>query len=151
MNLESKFDAPVKTLDLIYVGGRWAKPSIDAKIEVINSGTEKHFFCVAEAKEAHINAAVAAARSAFDRGQWPGMTHADRVTHLRAIGDELDNRLDDGAPIWTTESGVLHGIGKKSLAVTHEAYRYYAGLAESFPIQERHTPKGGGSVGLLVS
>ncbi|MCW5657003.1 MAG: aldehyde dehydrogenase family protein [Burkholderiaceae bacterium] len=78
------------------------------------------------------------------------MTHAERATYLRAIADELDSRLDDGALIWTTESGVLPGIGKKSLAVTHKAYRYYAGLAETFPFQERHTPKGGGNMGLLV-
>ncbi|MCW5657002.1 MAG: aldehyde dehydrogenase family protein [Burkholderiaceae bacterium] len=61
-----KFDASVKTPDLIYVGGRWTKPSTDAKIDVINCGTEEHFLSVAEAKEADVNAAVAAARSAFD-------------------------------------------------------------------------------------
>jgi aldehyde dehydrogenase (NAD+) len=40
------------------------------------------------------------------------MNHAERANYLRDIADELDKRIDDGALIWTTESGVLHGIGR---------------------------------------
>lgn len=142
--------APIKHPDLFYIDGKWAKPSSAAKINVMNSGTEELFASVAEAQEADINRAVAAARQAFDRGPWPRMSHAERAGYLRAIATELDKRVEESAQIWTTESGMIHSIAKMRSAGLSGTYNYYAGLADTYPFQERHTPLGGGNVGLLV-
>ena len=50
--------------DKIFIGGEWVKASSSDQISVINSSTEDLFFRVAEAKEADMDRAVAAARLA---------------------------------------------------------------------------------------
>jgi len=127
--------APIKHPDLFYIDGKWTKPSSAAKINVFNSGTEELFASVAEAQEADINRAVAAARQAFDRGPWPRMSHTERAAYLRAIGAELDKRVEEGALIWTTESGLLHGVAKARSAGLSGTYNYLCRLGRhlSFP------------------
>jgi aldehyde dehydrogenase (NAD+) len=142
--------APIKHPDCFFIDGKWVKPSSAAKINVLNSGTEEPFASVAEAQEADINRAVAAARNAFDDGPWPRMTHSERAVYIRAIGAELDKLADESALIWTTESGLLHSVAKARSASLSGAYNYYADLAETYPFQERHKPGAGGNVGLLV-
>jgi acyl-CoA reductase-like NAD-dependent aldehyde dehydrogenase len=141
--------APIKHPDRFFIDGAWATPSSTAKIDVINSATEELFTQVAEAQAPDVERAVAAARQAFDRGPWPRLSHAERAQYLRAIGSEIDKRTDALAQIWTTESGVIHGIAKGGSAGIGNIYRFYAGLAETFPFEEQRKP-GMGNVGLLV-
>ena len=42
--------SPLRHADRFFIGGEWVVPSSDATIEVIDSGTEEHFFSVAEAR-----------------------------------------------------------------------------------------------------
>jgi aldehyde dehydrogenase (NAD+) len=141
---------PIEHPNLFFIGGKWTAPSTDSKFDVINCVTEGVFGTVAEAKEADVNSAVEAARKAFDHGPWPRMSPIERGKYLKAVGLELSKLAEEGALVWTCESGVLHGIAKARMQVLHSTYDYYADLAETFTFQERHTPKAGGNVGLLV-
>jgi aldehyde dehydrogenase (NAD+) len=141
--------APIAHPDRFFIGGDWAQPSASSTIDVINSGTEELFVSVAEAQEADVNRAVAAARDAFDNGPWTRLTHRERAAYLNAIADELANRAADLATIWTTESGVVQRIAGPGSAGIAGVYRYYAGLADTFPWVEEHKPQSG-NVGLLV-
>lgn len=87
MSVVSENRAPLRAVDRFYIGGEWVRPSSDAVIEVIDPATEELFFRVAEAREADMARAVAAARTAFDAGPWPTLTHAERAAYLRAIAD----------------------------------------------------------------
>ena len=143
--------APIKHPDRFFIDGSWAAASSAAKIDVVSSSTEELFARIAEAQAPDVERAVAAARKAFDRGPWPRMKHAERAKYLRAIAQELAKRTDDLAQIWTTESGVVHGIAKGGSGAIGGIYEYYAGLADTFPFVEEHKPGvGSGKVGLLV-
>ena len=141
--------APIKNPDHFFIDGKWTKPSSSATIDVINSATEELFARVAEAQEADVDRAVAAARRAFDHGPWRRMSHAERAGYLRAIASEFDKRVEEGALIWTTESGLIHSTAKSRTAGLSATYNYYASLADTYPFQERRTPAAGGA-GLLV-
>ena len=145
----STISAPIERPDHFFIDGDWAKPSGSSKIDVINSGTEELYVSVAEAQEADINRAVAAARNAFDNGPWPRLTHAERAAYLRAIADEMKTRTGDLAQIWTTESGVIQNIAGPGSGGIGKVYEYYAGLADTFPFVEEHKPQSG-NIGLLV-
>jgi acyl-CoA reductase-like NAD-dependent aldehyde dehydrogenase len=148
---EPTASAPIKHPDRFFIDGSWAAPSSTAKIDVIDSATEELFVRVAEAQKADVDRAVAAARKAFDRGPWPRMGHAERAEYLRAIARELPKRVDDLAQIWTTESGVIHGIAKGGSLGLGGIYEYYAGLADTFPFEEQRQPgPASGNVGLIV-
>jgi aldehyde dehydrogenase (NAD+) len=144
--------APVKHPSRFFIDGEWVLPSSTSKINVINCATEELFVSVAEAQEADVNRAVAAAKTAFDRGPWPLMGHARRAEYLRAIARELALRGDDSAKIWVTESGVTSNLAQMvSGSILAGIYEYYAGLAGTFPFEERRAPSPGmGNVGLIV-
>ncbi len=141
--------APFKHPDQLFIDGRWVTPASPKKIAVINSSTEELFVSVAEAQEADVKRAVAAARRAFDQGSWPRLSHAERAKYLKAIAREIEIRADDLALIWTTESGVTHGAAKAVGPSLPGVWNYYADLAETYPFVEKRKPESG-NVGLLM-
>jgi betaine-aldehyde dehydrogenase len=141
---------PIRSPERLYIGGKWVKPSIEAFIEVRAPATEEIFLRVAEAQEGDINAAVAAAREAFDTGPWPRLSHAERAGYLRAIGRKLAERAADVSLIWPQEMGILHTIAQLFAGSIGNIFDYYASLSDTFKFEEQHTPTAGGSVGLLV-
>ena len=52
--------------------------------------------------------------------------------------------------IWTTESGLIHSTAKTRTAGLSATYNYYAGLADTYPFQERRTPAAAAASALLV-
>ena len=46
MSLTEVVEAPLRHLDRFFIGGEWAQPSSDSKIEVTDSATEQPFFTV---------------------------------------------------------------------------------------------------------
>jgi aldehyde dehydrogenase (NAD+) len=142
---------PLKYPGKLFLGGEWVSPSTSRMIDVIDSGTEELFGSVAEAQEADVDRAVAAARAAFDHGPWPRLSHAERAQYLRAIATEMDARAEDTALIWTVESGFLHGMARMGAKSVASIYTYYADLADTFPfIEQRQPGPGSGNVGLLI-
>ncbi|UZW53691.1 aldehyde dehydrogenase [Sphingobium sp. JS3065] len=142
--------APVNHPDRFFIGGEWTAPSSSEKLDVIDSDSEEVFLSVAKAQAADIERAIASARRAFDNGPWPRMSHAERAEWLRRIAAEISMRASDIARISTVESGILHRHAQGSAAALGSAYEYYAGLADTFPFIERHEPRAGGKVGLLM-
>ena len=144
--------SPMRYPDRFFIGGMWVKPSTDAVINVIAPTTEEIGFQVAEAKEADIAAAVSAARTAFDEGPWPRLSHAERASYLRQIAAKLRERVEMIARPAPMESGILHTYAKGSASSLGPIFEAHATLAETFPFDERHVPgpTGGGGVGVLV-
>jgi len=149
MSLANDTKAPLRNTDRFFIGGEWVQPSSDAKIDVIDSGTEQLFFSVAEAQAADVSQAVAAARKAFDDGPWPRMSHAERAEYLRAIAAGMAKRGEDLGQIWPRQSGVLAVIARGSAAGSARTFEYYAGLADTFPFEEPARPSAG-EFGLIV-
>jgi aldehyde dehydrogenase (NAD+) len=149
MTLTDEPVVPLGNANRFFIGGDWVKPSSDATIDVIDSGTEELFFRVPEAKEADMSRAVTAAREAFDNGPWPRMSHTERAGYLRALGTGLQERAGDVGQIWPRESGVVHAFAEMLTVAWSGAFDYYAGLADTFPFEEQVTPWIG-EFGLLV-
>ena len=65
-----------ENVNRLFIGGDWVAPSSDEEIEVISPSTEEVVARVPSASRADVDAAVAAARQAFDSGPWPQTTLA---------------------------------------------------------------------------
>ena len=130
----------IRQPEKLFIGGEWIAPSSASVIDVVDSANEEVFLTVADAQAADVDRAVAAARQAFDAGPWPRMSPQERAVYLNLIADGLAARGDQLADSWTQESGVLRSMsricGGAGLAAT---FRYYAGLAESFAWEQKHT------------
>jgi aldehyde dehydrogenase (NAD+) len=142
--------APLRHPDRFFIGGRWSAPASTSAFDVFDSGTEEHFLRVAAAQVSDIEAAVVAAREAFDHGPWPQLAPAERAGYLRAIGKEVTARAADIAVTWTRESGVLHSAAVASARGLSQIWDYYASLADRFAFIEHHKLSSGAGAGLLV-
>jgi aldehyde dehydrogenase (NAD+) len=150
MTITDEVRAPIGHPDRFFVGGEWVAPSSDSAFDVIDSATEEVYFRAAEAQAPDMERAIAAARTAFDEGPWPRLSHAERAEHLRALAAGLTARADDLGDIWPRQSGVLHKVAKWAAMGSAATFEYYAGLADTFPFEEPATPTAGGKFGLLV-
>jgi acyl-CoA reductase-like NAD-dependent aldehyde dehydrogenase len=149
MSTTAETAVPLRHADRFFVGGEWVAPSSEATIEVIDSSTEEVYFRVPEAQASDIDRAVSAARSAFDEGPWPTMTHAERAVYLRGLAAGLRDRAEDIGQIWPRESGALQIVARYGAAGIAGAFDDYAELAGTFPFEERAKPSAG-EFGLLV-
>ncbi|MCU1657962.1 MAG: aldehyde dehydrogenase [Pseudonocardiales bacterium] len=150
MSLAETTQSPVAHPDRFFIGGEWVSPSSSDTIDVVDSNDEQVYFTVAEAREADMDRAVAAARQAFDEGSWPRLSHAQRADYLRALGDQLRLAGDTLTDIWPRESGVLIGIARMSGPSAGSILDYYADLATDFDWEEPAAPSAGGKFGLIV-
>ena len=136
--------------DMLFIDGGWVGSSGDARVDVIAPATEELYVSVASATAGDIDRAVAAARRAFDHGPWRRMSPSERGEYMLRLADELDRRSGDLARIWPNEMGVLYATAKANTTGLGDLYRFYAGLAETFPFEEHHATSSGAKYGMLV-
>ncbi|HTK60864.1 MAG TPA: aldehyde dehydrogenase family protein [Pseudonocardia sp.] len=91
--------------DTQFIGGRWIRATGDQVLEVTSPITEQVFGRVPVPTPSEIDAAVAAARDAFDRGPWPRLSVAERADHLRRMMDAFDSRVEAAIVLQTDEMG----------------------------------------------
>ncbi len=149
MTTTNETSAPIRHADRFFIGGDWVAPSSDSTIQVIDSATEELYFRVPEAQPADIDRAVTAARQAFDDGPWATLTHHQRAEFLTGIAAGIRERAEDIGQIWPRESGALYVVARYGAEGIAGGFDYYAGLAETFPFEERAQPTMG-EFGLLV-
>ncbi len=91
--------------DTLYIDGGWAAPATDQTIQVISPHSEQVVATVPEGTPADIDAAVAAARNAFDHGPWPQMTPAERIDVIAVFSGLYAAKMAEMADVITTEMG----------------------------------------------
>ncbi len=91
--------------DSLFIGGTWTKPATDAVLEVVSPHTEEVVARVPEGSAADIDAAVAAARKAFDEGPWPRLTPQERIDVVQTLSGLYAARLGEMAEVISLEMG----------------------------------------------
>jgi acyl-CoA reductase-like NAD-dependent aldehyde dehydrogenase len=122
--------------DRFYIDGEWVEPSSPATFSVVDSTTEQPFLSVAEAQEADLDRAVAAARTAFDDTPWPMLAPAERAVHLRGLAAGVMARAHDIADVWARQAGILHAAAVGSVQTMAADYAFHADLADTYPFRE---------------
>ncbi len=89
----------------IYVGGEWVTPASTDTFTVRSPHDGRVVGTAPAASPADIDAAVAAARDAFDNGPWPHLTMAERVAAVERLTAIFTDRLDPMAELITDENG----------------------------------------------
>src|SRR5262249_59959585 len=90
--------------DKLYVGGRWIAPYGKKSIDVHNAGTGEVMGRVPAGEEKDADAAVRAARGAFDA--WRDLTVEKRAEFLEKISAGLKARADEIARTIAQEVGM---------------------------------------------
>src|SRR5438128_10514522 len=93
--------------DSLYVGGEWIKPASTSKITVVSASTEQVIGHVPEAVEADIDAAVGAARRAFDDPNgWARWEPVQRAAAMERLASALDTRAAATAGLIGRQDGM---------------------------------------------
>lgn len=124
-------DFPVH--DRLFIGGDWVAPTGGDVIDVVNPSTEALAGRVPDGTTADIDAAVAAARDAFDHGPWPRMSPKERAEVLAATSAAITADMQGLAELISTENGspVSWSVMGQVFAATMVADQYVA-LADSY-------------------
>jgi acyl-CoA reductase-like NAD-dependent aldehyde dehydrogenase len=116
----------------LYIGGRWVAPVAGGRIEVVSPDTEQVSAVVGEATEPDMDAAVSAAREAFDRGPWPHMEPAERAAVVRRMAGLLQERQDELARAFVAEIGALASFAPIAAMGATGTFASYANIAETY-------------------
>ncbi|RSY82043.1 aldehyde dehydrogenase family protein [Sphingomonas koreensis] len=112
----------------LLIGGKWVEAISGATFDSINPATGKVIATVAQAGVEDVDAAVMAARAAFE-GPWSSWKPFDRQNLMLKIADLVERDFDELALIETMDMGApvaRTGLFKRWLL---QAFRYYAAQA----------------------
>ena len=122
--------------DELFIGGQWVAPSSRDTIDVHDAGTGQVMGRVPAGTEKDINAAVAAARAAFD--SWSCSPVEKRAECLQKVSDGLKARADELAKLIAQEVGMpikLSGRIQAGLPIAN--FANYAKLVSGFQFETR--------------
>ncbi|MFL0180975.1 MULTISPECIES: aldehyde dehydrogenase [unclassified Mycobacterium] len=98
-------DSSITEYDTLFIGGKWTAPSTDRVIEVHSPATGEYVGKVPLAAKGDVDAAVAAARTAFDSGPWPSTPPAERAAVIAAAIKLMEERKDQFTALLGAETG----------------------------------------------
>ncbi|MDO6563536.1 aldehyde dehydrogenase family protein [Amphritea sp. 1_MG-2023] len=114
----------------LYIGGKWVKSTSSKTIPVVNPATEEVFDSVAAANAEDVDAAVKAAREAFDNGPWSMMSGAQRAVFLRQIAAQIELRKDEIVRLEVLDNGKPQPEAEWDIDDAVGTFNFYADLAE---------------------
>ncbi len=114
----------------MYIDGSWVTPAGGESFPVVDPNTNETIGSIARAGTAEVEAAVRAARRAFDGGPWPSMTPRDRGILLGKTADIVEKNLEKLAYLESLDTGkVIMQAIHFDLPQGIDGLRYYCGKA----------------------
>ena len=134
--------------DMLYFGGAWVRSKSSARRTILNASTEEAIGTVPDPNEEDVDAAVAAARSAFDdRDGWAQWDPARRAEAMNRLADALEARGQEAARTVSAQNGMpLQTAMAFEAGYPAFALRYYAGLVAGSNSEERSGLFGGSTI-----
>lgn len=117
--------------DRLFIDGRWVAPKGGGSLPVIDPATEVVIHQAPAGTAEDIDAAVAAARRAFDDGPWRRAGGAERGQALRAIAAGIRARLGELARLEVLDNGKPLPEAEWDVGDAAGCFEFYAGLAEA--------------------
>ncbi|OBG89557.1 aldehyde dehydrogenase [Mycobacterium sp. E802] len=118
----------------LFIDGHWTAPAGDGVIDVIDPATEAVIGHVPSGDSADVDAAVSAARRAFD----PLVTVAERRDRVQRVIAAMEKRLPDIADLITAEMGAPVRIAQTvQTQVPLAVAKGFADVLETFEFEER--------------
>jgi len=130
------------------IGGTWVSASSGRSFATVDPANGRHLADLAEGTSADVDAAVSAARAAFEGSAWRDMAPSLRGRLLWRIADTIDAHADELAELETLDQGKpLKTSRFAEIPAAAEQFRFYAGFANkilgtTIPTSITHQPAG---------
>ena len=133
----------------VFIDGAFRDASSGATFPTENPATGEVITEVAAGDAADIDAAVRAARRAFDDGRWSRMAPADRKKALLRFADLLEANTDELATLDALEAGKpITDAREVDLPETVKTFRWYAEAIDK--VFDAVAPTGPDALGLII-
>jgi phenylacetaldehyde dehydrogenase len=130
----------------LLINGKWIAAASGKTFEVMNPATGEVIARAAEGDKADVEAAVIAARRAFETGAWPALTPSDRAKIIWRIGDLITKYADELAELESLDNGKPIGVAKAAdVPLAADIFQYMAGWCTKIegkviPLSVLYTP-----------
>ena len=114
---------------LNYIDGQWVRPASNAAIEMICPSDGHVIGQIARGGAEDIDAAVAAARRAFE-GEWGRTTATDRGRLLSRLGLAILANQEELAQLEANDTGKPLKLARSDVIATARYFEYYGGAAD---------------------
>ena len=127
----------------LFIGGAWVPAQSGKRREVYDPSTGQVITTVAEAGLADLEAAVSAARKAFDQGDWARLPGRERARVLLRVAETLRRRARELALVESVDVGKPVMFSQMvDVNTIIETYEYYAAQAQVREGSYREVPGG---------
>lgn len=125
----------------LFIDGEWREAAAKGRRDVVDPATGTVVTTVAEADAADLDAAVTAARRAFDEGPWPRTPGRERARVLHRVADLIRRREDELVAVESLDVGKPVSLARAvDVATAAEEYEYYSAMAQSVDGSTRQIP-----------
>lgn len=116
----------------LYIGGEWRESSSGERHDVVSPATGAKIADVAMATRDDVDAAVAAAKAAFQSGVWSGLSGRERARVLIRVAALIRERAEELAQAESEDVGKPILFARIiDVATAAETFEYYAALAQT--------------------
>jgi phenylacetaldehyde dehydrogenase len=136
-------DKPRKML----IDGKWVTAISGKTFPTYNPATGEILAHVAEGDKADVDAAVKAARKAFESGPWSKMSATQRGKLIWKLGDLIEAHVEEFATLESLDNGKPLTVARAAdVPLAADLFRYMAGWANklegtTIPLSVPYTPK----------
>ena len=114
----------------LLIGGEWVQSESSVRIPVVDPATGSEVASIADANQADVDKAVAAAREAFETGEWASMLPARREALLWRLADLIDRHAEELAELESIDNGKTKFMASVvDVPGARNYFRYMAGWA----------------------
>src|SRR6266849_7648793 len=130
ISLNSRVQQFISQPRKVLIDGRWVAAKSGETFDVFNPATGQRIARAAACEKPDVDAAVAAARKAFDEGPWPRMTPSERGKIIWKIGDLILANLEELAQLESLDNGKPIVVARAAdVPLAADLFHYMAGWA----------------------
>ena len=113
----------------LYINGEWVEPASGERFPTFNPFNQKPWATIAQAGEAEVAQAVAAAQQAFDR-TWSKTSGLERAQLMNRLADLIERDADSLGTLESTDNGKIVRETRAQMRFAARVYRFFAGYAD---------------------
>lgn len=127
-------DADIRQLDL-FIDGQFSPARRKQYFESVNPSDGRMIAKVADANIDDMEAAIAAARRAFDNGIWPTLSVAERGIYLKKIAKLIRQHAKELAMLESTDTGkTIKQCTLIDVPTCADTFEYFGGISSDYEI-----------------
>lgn len=113
-----------------FIDGEWVAALSDKTREIINPFNQEVIAVAAEGNKEDAQKAIAAAREAFDNGEWPQLPATERGNVVAKVADLIQRDKEELAELESLDTGKTVEESRGDMDDITGVFRYYAEIAD---------------------